>query len=68
MEILRERLKHLSVVKAMDSLCLGELYRGFTTEEIGEQNKEEENKSPDTDETPSEKWKFFVQWKRKWKC
>ena len=49
---------------AMGPLCLGGLYRDFTTEEIGEQNKEEENKSPDIDETPSEMWKFFVQLKR----
>jgi hypothetical protein len=45
----------------MGPLCLGGLYRDFTTEEIGEQNKEEGNKSPDIDETPSEMWKFFVQ-------
>jgi hypothetical protein len=67
MTILRKHLKHLSVVDARYPLCLGELYRGFTAEEIREQNKEEENKTPDIDETPSEKWKFFVQWKREWK-
>jgi len=54
MAILRKRLKYLSVVDSMDPMCLGELYRGFTTEQIGEQNKEEENKSPDIDEIPSE--------------
>jgi hypothetical protein len=54
----------MSVVDAMGSLCLGELHRDFTTKEIGEQNKEEENKSPDIDETLSEMWKFFVQLKR----
>jgi hypothetical protein len=43
--------------------CLGELCRDFTTEEIGEQNKDEENKSP----TPTEMWKLFVQRKREWK-
>jgi hypothetical protein len=51
-------------VDAVGPLCLEELYRDFTTEEIGEQNKEEENNSPDIDETPSEMWKFFVQLKR----
>ena len=50
--VLRKRLIHLSV----DPLHL-ELYRGFTTEELGEQNKDEENKSPDIDEKPSEKCK-----------
>lgn len=62
--ILRKRLKHLSVVDAMDPLCLREIYRDFTTEELGEQNKEEKNESSDIDETPPEKWKFFVQWKK----
>jgi hypothetical protein len=52
----------------MGPLCLGGLYWDFTTEEIGEQNKEEENKSPDIDETPFEMWKFFVQLKRERNC
>jgi hypothetical protein len=51
-------------VDAMDPLCLREIYRDFTTEELGEQNKEEKNESSDIDETPPEKWKFFVQWKK----
>jgi hypothetical protein len=41
-------------------LYLGELYRDFTTEEIGEHDEEEENKSPGIDGIPAEMWKFIV--------
>ena len=45
---------------AMGPLYLGELYRDFTTEEIGEHDEEEENKSPGIDGIPAEMWKFIV--------
>jgi hypothetical protein len=36
------------------------MHRDLTTEEIGEHNEEDENKSPGTEGVSEEVWKFFV--------